>query len=72
MKVTIGKRVRYDETSVADDDLEGTVVEPTDEERNASHGGPIDQYSDVMVAWDDGERFWEDPESLVLVEESDK
>jgi hypothetical protein len=68
MKIEIGKRVRYDEANVADDDLEGTVAEPTEEERRAAFA----MVNDVMVAWDDGERFWEDPESLVLVEESDE
>jgi hypothetical protein len=62
----IGDRVAYNEENVALDDIHGTVAEPTEQER-------IDGMAvgDVLVDWDDGERFWEDPESLVVIEEAD-
>jgi len=66
----IGDKVTYAEENVALDDIHGEVVEPTDEERNEAHGGPIDPYSDVMIAWDDGQRYWEDPAELVVIQEA--
>lgn len=67
----IGDRVRYDDECGPEiNELEGTIVEPTDEERNEAHGGPIDPYSDVVVEWDDGKRLWEMPESLVVIQEA--
>jgi hypothetical protein len=70
----IGDRVRYDEQNVALDDIRGTVVEPTELERAQARGPDVvfrAAPGDVMVEWDDGERFWEDPASLVVVEEAD-
>ena len=69
--VNIGDRIRYDEQNVALDDIEGEVVAPTDQERD--HPGRSEYPSDdVMVAWDDGERFWEDPTALVVVKAADE
>lgn len=65
----INDRVRYDEENAALGDVAGTVVEPTEEERAAVGHWGIEPSANVMVAWDDGERYWEDPASLVEVNE---
>lgn len=67
MKVKINDRVRYDEQNVALDDIEGTVVEPTEKERGEADVMFRPGFGDVMVEWDDGERYWEDPNSLVVI-----
>jgi hypothetical protein len=63
--VKIGDRVAYAEENVALGDIHGTVAEPTAEERNRSFATP----NNVMVEWDDGERFWEQPSDLVVMGE---
>lgn len=63
----INDRVAYAEDPEAlglATELHGTVVEPTDEERGSS----CECCRDVLVAWDDGERYWEDPGSLIIVQ----
>lgn len=67
----IGDRVAYAEEPEAlgltEPDLYGTVAEPTPEE--IAQGLHNDIGSDaVMVEWDDGERYFEDPDSLVLLD----
>ena len=61
--VNIGDRVRYDEVNGELDDIEGVIVEPTNDEVLDSMA-----QGDVMVQWGDGERFWEDPGTLVVIE----
>jgi hypothetical protein len=60
----IGDRVAYNEENVALDDIHGTVAGPPEGEHQQAEG-------DVYVEWDDGEGFWEDPASLVVIEEAD-
>jgi hypothetical protein len=76
MKIDTGKRVRYNEQNVALDDIEGTVVEPTREEFGEALlgeelGKTHPHYGDVMVEWDDGQRFWERPADLVAVQQAE-
>jgi hypothetical protein len=66
MKVNIRDRVRYDEENALPDDIHGTVVEPTDEDDDGAEH--VRSRGDVLVEWDDGERFWEDPNSLIVIE----
>lgn len=62
MTIKIGDRVRYGDP--VEDEL-GTVAEPTAREQ-------ADKVlvGCVLVAWDDGERFWEDPTDLVVLEDA--
>lgn len=57
----INDRVRYDEENVALPDIWGTIVRPTEQEAAAKPSDGV-----VMVAWDDGERYWEHPSELAL------
>lgn len=69
MNINIGDRVRYNDEP--GDDLEGTVVAPTEEEVGYCHktaDGLGPDFGDVMVAWDDGERYWEAPDTLAVIE----
>lgn len=65
----INDRVRYDEQNAALGDVVGTVVEPTEEEVGEVARWGIEPSVNLMIAWDDGQRFWEDPASLVEVNE---
>lgn len=65
----INDRVRYDEENVALGDVCGTIVEPTQEEASEVAQWGIETHVNLMVEWDDGQRFWEDPASLVEVNE---
>jgi len=58
--INIGDRVAYD-----DGPERGTVVEPTKDE--AGDGSWEMGQGDVLVAWDHGARYWEDPDELVVV-----
>lgn len=64
----INDRVRYDEENAALPDIAGTVVLPTETEVADCRDSAVPATA-VMVEWDDGERFWEDPGSLVEVNE---
>lgn len=71
MKIQIGTRVRYNEEHGSPDDVAGSVVEPTGEELAVEAAvGQTHNADHVRVAWDDGERFWEDPASLVVLEDA--
>jgi len=66
--MNIGDRVKYaEENDALEPDLYGTVAEPTKEELAESDVLFRRAEGDVMVDWDDGERYWESPESLVIV-----
>lgn len=70
--INVGDRVHYDEENTLlglADDMRGTVVEPTEDEKREKLAH-LD-CDDVRVQWDDGERFWEVPDSLVVVVEED-
>lgn len=67
MTIKIGDRVRYNEEHGSPDDELGTVVEPSAHEREV----PVEIRANyVMVAWDDGTRFWEAPDTLVVLEDA--
>lgn len=68
MTIKIGDRVRYgEEHRTPDDDVAGTVAEPTVEECLLAREF---QFYFLVVEWDDGLRFWEDPASLVALEDA--
>lgn len=64
----IGDKVAYAEENEVLEGIYGEIVEPTETEvTEALYDGVSDDV--VMVAWNDGRRFWEDPGSLVEVNE---
>lgn len=77
----IGDRVTYNEPVCHDvgeeQSLVGTVVEPTTEDLELARRAYANdaailgvEHGDVVVAWDDGERYWEHPSYLVVVREA--
>lgn len=73
--IEIGTRVRYAEENVSldDDDDEGTVVRPTEEEVSERMTWEYPPTADeVLVEWDDGERYWEFSGDLVVIERADR
>jgi hypothetical protein len=65
--VKIGDRVSYPLPGL-DELVYGTIVEPTEQEKR-DRGEGMDE-GDVMVAWEDGYRYWESPDDLTLEPEA--
>lgn len=69
----IGDRVTYDDEPEGTDML-GTVSEPTTEEiaHAKTYEYPVGpEQGDVVVQWDEGgERTWEDPSDLVVIQKA--
>jgi len=67
----VGNTVQYADEGTKKDALSGVVVEPTEEElaactKSGDAIGP--EWGDVMIAWNDGCRYWEHPGDLVVIE----
>lgn len=69
--INMGDRVAYDygdEVVPSIEDTHGTVVEPTELELEAIRSIESLDFEDVLVEWDDGDRCWEHPSRLVVIE----